>query len=56
MVGMRSSTLAIENRTMWRGDAVAIRNQAEPGVAGLMPVSVFKAIYVCNSEGYVVFE
>jgi len=56
MAGMRSSRLAIENRTMWRGDAVAISNPAEPGVAGLMPVGIFKAIYICNSKGYAVFE
>jgi hypothetical protein len=25
-------------------------------VDGLLPLSLFKAIYFCNSEGYVVFE
>jgi hypothetical protein len=54
--GIVSSTLVIEGRSFWRGDAVAIPNRREPGVAGLMPLSFFKTIYVCNSEGYVVFE
>jgi hypothetical protein len=48
--------LAIEGRSIWRGDAVAIPRQAEPGIAGLMPISLFKTIYVCNSEGYLVFS
>ena len=56
LVGMVASRLIIEGRNVWRGDAVALPNQAEPGVAGLMPLSLFKSVYVCNSEGYVVFE
>jgi hypothetical protein len=48
--------LVVEGQTMWRGDAVAIPNRSEPGVDGLLPLSLFKAIYVCNSERYVVFE
>jgi len=55
-VGMVASTLDIAGRIIWRGDAVAIPDQAEPGVAGLMPLSLFKTVYVCNSERYVVFE
>jgi hypothetical protein len=48
--------LVIEGRTIWRGEAVAITNRSEPGVDGLLPLSLFKTIYVCNSEDYVVFE
>jgi hypothetical protein len=48
--------LVIEGRKVWYGDAVAIPNRTEPGVDGLLPLSFFKAIYVCNSERYVVFE
>jgi hypothetical protein len=48
--------LVIEGRTIWRGDAVAIPNRPEPGVDGLMPIRLFKTVYVCNSEGYVVFK
>ena len=55
-VHMIASRLMIAGRDIWRGDAVALPNQAERGVAGLMPLSIFKAVYVCNSERYVVFE
>lgn len=48
--------LIIEGRRIWRGDALALPNRTEPGVDGLLPLSLFKAVYVCNSEGYVVFE
>lgn len=56
LVGMVASRLVIEGRNVWRGDAVALPDRTEPGVAGLMPLSLFKSTYVCNSEGYVVFE
>jgi hypothetical protein len=55
-VGMASRKLIVEGRNLWHGDAVAMPGGAEPGVAGLLPLSLFKAIYVCNSEGYVIFE
>jgi hypothetical protein len=48
--------LVIEGRKIWDGDAVAIPSRPEQGVDGLLPLSLFKSIYVCNSEGYVVFE
>ena len=48
--------LVIEGRKVWCGDAVAIPNRPEPGVDGLLPLGLFKTVYVCNSEGYVVFE
>jgi hypothetical protein len=48
--------LVIEGRKIWDGDAVAIPSRPEPGVDGLLPVSLFRAVHVCNSEGYVVFE
>lgn len=51
-----SKPLTIDGRRIWRGDAVALPNRTEPGVDGLLPLSLFKAVYVCNSEGYVVFE
>jgi len=51
-----SKPLTIEGRKVWRGDAVAIPNRSEPAVDGLLPLSLFRVIYVCNSEGYVVFE
>ena len=48
--------LVIEGRKIWDGDAVAIPNRPEPGVDGLLPLGLFRVIYFCNSEGYVVFE
>jgi len=55
-VGMVTSKLSIGTRNIWRGDAVAIPEKAEPGVAGLMPLSLFDAAYISNSEGYVVLQ
>jgi len=48
--------LVIEGRKIWRGDAVAVPHAAGPGVSGLLPISLFKSVYICNSEGYVIFE
>ena len=56
IAGVVFSRLVIEGRNIWRGDALAIPRGAEPGVAGLMPLSLFRTVYVCNSEGYVVLE
>jgi hypothetical protein len=56
-VGMVSSKpLVIEGRKISDGDAVAIPSRPEAGVDGLLPLGLFKTIYICNSEGYVVFE
>jgi hypothetical protein len=48
--------LIIEGRRVWEGDAVAIASRSEAEVDGLLPVSLFRSVYVCNSEGYVIFE
>jgi hypothetical protein len=48
--------LIIEGRRIRTGDPIAIPARAETGVDGLMPLSLFKAVYVCNSEGYVVLD
>jgi predicted aspartyl protease len=48
--------LIIQGKKVSSGDALAFPDTTEPGVDGLMPLSLFKSIYVCNSEGYVVFE
>jgi hypothetical protein len=55
-VGMVTSRLEIGGRNVWRGDAVAIPDGAEPGVAGLMPLSLFNTVYVSNSENYIEFK
>ena len=51
-----SKLLVIEGRTVWRGNAVAVPHSTERGVGGLLPVNLFRAVYMCNSEGYVVLE
>jgi hypothetical protein len=51
-----SKPLIIQGRKVWSGDAVAMASRTELGVDGLIPMSLFKTIYVCNSERYVVFE
>jgi predicted aspartyl protease len=51
-----SKPLIIEGRRIWRGAAVAMPDRAEPGVDGLLPLRLFKAIHVCNSESHVIFE
>ena len=60
-IGKVWRSLAIEGRTLWRGLAVALPNregraEIEPGIAGLMPLNLFDAVYICNSEGYLVFR
>ncbi len=51
-----SKPLIIDGRRISDGEAIAIPSRPEPGVDGLMPLGAFKAIYICNSEGYVIFE
>jgi hypothetical protein len=55
-VGMIPRQLSIEGRRVWAGQAVAIPRQEEPGVAGLLPARLFRTVYVCNSEHYLIFE
>jgi hypothetical protein len=55
-IGIASRKLVIEGHNVWHGDAVTMPSGTEPGVAGLLPLSLFRAIYVCNSGSYVVFE
>jgi len=56
-VGMVSGRrLQIQGRTFWWGEAVAVPNPAETEIAGLLPVSVFRRVYISNSDGYVIFE
>ena len=55
-VGTIASALVIDGRLLWHGDAVALPWPAESGAAGLLPSSLFSAVYVCNSERYLVFN
>jgi len=56
LVGMVYRKLMIEGRRIWSGAAVAIPDPREPGVDGLMPLSLFRKVYVSNSENYAVFR
>ena len=56
VAGLAPRTLIVEGRTIWHGDAVAIPNRPEPAVYGLMPLSLFKQVYFCNSENYVILQ
>jgi hypothetical protein len=57
LIGMVfDKALIIDGIRLWHGNAVAIPNRAEQGVNGLMPLNLFKTVYECNSEGYLVFE
>ena len=55
-VGTAWSKLVIDGRTFWRGDAIVVPHSAETGAAGLLPANLFKAVYVSNSSGYLVFH
>jgi hypothetical protein len=44
----------IEGTAFWRGEATAAPRQAKETVDGLLPVGIFKTVYVCNSEGFIV--
>ncbi|MDE3197783.1 MAG: hypothetical protein KGN84_15650, partial [Acidobacteriota bacterium] len=55
-VGMSVRRLAIGSRTFWRGEAVTLPRAVEEGPAGLMPVNLFRAVYVSNSAGYVILR
>jgi hypothetical protein len=48
--------LIIEGRTIHYGELVAVPGGNEAGVDGLLPASLFKSVYVCNSEGYVILD
>lgn len=48
--------LIIEGRIIQYGELVAAPGGNEAGVAGLLPVSLFKSVYICNSEGYVILD
>lgn len=55
-VGTSTRRLEIQGRSVWHGDAVAMATRTEPGIAGLLPLSLFKMVYVCNSQSYIILE
>jgi hypothetical protein len=48
--------LLISGRRISNGEALAVADRPEPGVDGLLPLGLFHAVYVSNTQGYVVFE
>jgi hypothetical protein len=54
--GLVVRKLSLDGRTLWWGEAVAVAEPAADGATGLLPVGLFRAVYVCNSEGYVELE
>lgn len=55
-IGTVTRNLRIEGRSFWSGRALAVPHSAEGGAQGLLPVSLFKSVYFCNSEKYVSLE
>jgi hypothetical protein len=55
-VGMIDRQLTIGGQNVWSGQAIALPKRPEEGVAGLMPLSLFRTVYFCNSERYVIFQ
>jgi hypothetical protein len=55
-VGTVASRIEINGYTVWHGDAVVIPNSPEGDADGLLPVQLFKSVYVSNSKRYVVLR
>jgi hypothetical protein len=55
-VGTIRAALEIGEHTFWHGDAIAISQPTETAVDGMLPISVFRSVFVSNSEGYIDFE
>lgn len=49
-------SLLIGKRSFATGDALGFADRPEPGIDGLLPLSLFNAIYISNSHGYIVVE
>jgi hypothetical protein len=56
LAGTVSTKLTIGDTTFWRGDATAVPRQPTESGDGLIPISFFKFVYVCNSESYMVLN
>jgi len=48
--------LTIQGKAYGSGQALAVPARPEDGVDGLMPISLFQSIYICNSRGFAVFR
>ena len=54
--GTVPTKIMIGDTNLWHGEAIAVQRQAKEAGDGLMPINIFKAVYVCNSAGYIGFE
>ena len=52
--GTVSTKLMIGGTVFWRGEATAAPRQTKETEDGLLPIRLFKTVYVCNSEGFIV--
>jgi hypothetical protein len=55
-LGTEFCKLIISGHSFWQGDATALAQTAERTVDGLLPTSLFKSVYVSNSEGFIILE
>ena len=55
-IGTVWTTLSIDGRRFWNGEAAALPHPMEEGSAGLLPASVFHRVFVSNSERYVILD
>ena len=55
-VGTVFSTLRIDGRMLWRGEAIAVPASPESGADGLLPIALFRSIYVSNANGYLIWD
>jgi hypothetical protein len=53
---VRRRPLVIGGRTVRYDNLVAEPGRNEVGADGLLPLSLFKIVYICNSEGYVILD
>jgi hypothetical protein len=53
---VNSKPVLIAGRKVAGGEAIAIPTRPEPGVDGLMPLSLFRLISISNSERYIAFQ
>jgi len=53
---VRAKPLLIEGRTLRYEEAVTVPRQPAAAEDGLLPATLFRSVYVCNSEGYVVLD
>jgi|SRR5712671_3992688 len=56
VAGTVARDLTIGGHHVWYGEAIAIPRPSTEAEDGLLPVSAFHSIYVCNSENYVVLD